>query len=653
MFFKFIFLAILFFNGLAVALDFKSEKKPINVEIVPKNGIFKSGDKLFFGIRFELKDGWKTYWKNPGDAGESLRIKWEDESNKTQVKIYFPFPERFLDNDLTTIGYDKTVIFPVQIVPENLEKINETLVLDYLICREVCIPYTETLNTNFDFKNILSSKEFSKFLKSVPKESNNDFKLKIKNSKKDYVFIEFEEKKGRQYDFFAFLEQANTKIVNEEGKSSFKIQIDEEISKITSPLLISITDGEKYEEVSLFLNNNKENNILFYLFLAFIGGFILNFMPCVLPVLSLKLYYFSSASNKNSTQIRNDCISIIFGIITSFIILAASILILKSLGQTVGWGFQFQNKYFLFFITTLILVFSLNLLGFFEIILPHSFQNKVAVYSTANNRFGHFLSGVFATLLATPCSAPFLGTAVGFSMLASNSLIFVIFLSVSVGFALPYLIFLIFPQIVSFLPKPGKWMLTFKYFLGILLFISSIWLMSLAGINNLIIFLTSLLIVSISFFKSKNFFNRIFLLSFLIFMFFFYIKDNKNFNNQTVWYDFDKQFLSESINSGKVVLVDVTADWCVTCKLNKFTTLDSKRLSNYIKKNNIVTIRGDWTKKDNKILEYIKEFGRYGIPVNTIYGPNNKNGILLPEILTNDIVIRELNRVAINEDKSE
>ena len=150
-------------------------------------------------------------------------------------------------------------------------------------------------------------------------------------------------------------------------------------------------------------------------------------MPCVLPVLSLKLYYFSSASNKNSTQIRNDCISIIFGIITSFIILAASILILKSLGQTVGWGFQFQNKYFLFFITTLIFVFSLNLLGFFEIILPHSFQNKVAVYSTANNRFGHFLSGVFATLLATPCSAPFLGTAVGFSMLASNSLIFVIF----------------------------------------------------------------------------------------------------------------------------------------------------------------------------------------------------------------------------------
>ena len=424
---------------------------------------------------------------------------------------------------MTTIGYDKTVIFPVQIVPENLEKINETLVLDYLICREVCIPYTETLNTNFDFKNILSSKEFSKFLKSVPKESNNDFKLKIKNSKKDYVFIEFEEKKGRQYDFFAFLEQANTKIVNEEGKSSFEIQIDEEISKIISPLLISITDGEKYEEVSLFLNNNKErNSILFYLFLAFIGGFILNFMPCVLPVLSLKLYYFSSASNKSSTQIRNDCISIIFGIMTSFFILAASILILKSFGQTVGWGFQFQNKYFLFFIIIFIFVFSLNLLGFFEIVLPHSFQNKVAVYSTKNNRFSHFLSGVFATLLATPCSAPFLGTAVGFSMLASNSLIFVIFFSVSVGFALPYLTFIIFPRIISFLPKPGKWMLTFKYFLGILLFISSIWLMSLAGINNLIILFIGLLIGLISFFKSKNFVNRIFLIFFL-FSFSFFI----------------------------------------------------------------------------------------------------------------------------------
>ena len=177
--------------------------------------------------------------------------------------------------------------------------------------------------------------------------------------------------------------------------------------------------------------------------------------------------------------------------------------------------------------------------------------------------------------------------------------------------------------------------------------------MSLAGINSLIIFLIGLLIGLISFFKSKNFLNRIFIISFLIFMFFFYIKDNKNFNDQLVWSDFDNQFLLESINSGKVVLIDITADWCVTCKFNKFTTLDTKRVRNFIKKNNIVTIRGNWTKKDNKILEYIKEFGRYGIPVNTIYGPNNKNGILLPEILTNDIVIEELKRVAVNEDKSE
>ena len=597
MFFNFIFLIFLFFSNVLSALEFKPEKNSIEVELIPENGILKKGDEYFFGIKFKLENGWKTYWKNPGDAGEPLRVNWEDETNKSKLELLFPFPEEFVEKEVTTIGYDDELVFPVKITNNNFQKINEIVILDYLLCREVCIPFSEKKKINLDFSQVVHSDSFYRSLKMVPKKSNNYFKVNVRGTASDKLTVEIK-KSNKKYKLFAFSEETEAKVVNNRSESEFEIYLDEKLNQLSKPIHISISDGERYEEISLKLNElTKTQNLLMFVFFAILGGFILNLMPCVLPVLSLKLYSFSSISSKTSNQIKMNCLWIIFGIIVSFLILAFSIMILKYFGQTVGWGFQFQNQYFLYFMTFIILIFSLNLLGFFEIILPNKFQNMISNLTMRNSKAGNFLSGMFATLLATPCSAPFLGTAVGFSMLASNSIIFLIFLSISIGFCMPYLLFLLLPRTVNIIPKSGKWTISFRYFLGILLFLSSVWLMMLSGLNDIIIFLVSSVVVIISNIKNRILLSKLFVGVFFVLSTIYFLK-YENFNQDPVkWSDFNKDTLEKLIVENNIILVDVTADWCVTCKVNKFTTLDSKKLTDFIKKNQIITIRADWTKK--------------------------------------------------------
>ena len=321
------------------------------------------------------------------------------------------------------------------------------------------------------------------------------------------------------------------------------------------------------------------------------------------------------------------------------------IIFFKSIGTQVGWGFQFQNVYFLFTITIIILIFALNLLGFFEILLPHSLLNKLNKITSSNNNGGYFLSGMFATLMATPCSAPFLGTAIGFSAITSNQNIFFIFSFIALGFSLPYFLILLKPTFLKFIPTPGEWMLNFKFFLGLILLITSSWLMSLLrvpDIINLLIFL-AIITLSLIFFKNTKriFFSFIFTILFLIFI----ISPFENKSSKFEWMEFDKMTLNKLIQDNKIVLLDFTADWCITCQLNKKTTLENSKLQSFFNKENVLLMRGDWTKRDEKILNFIKSYDRLGIPVNIIYGPNNKKGVILPEILTKKIVIDNINKV--------
>ena len=361
----------------------------------------------------------------------------------------------------------------------------------------------------------------------------------------------------------------------------------------------------KYIDKSNYLNYSSllnPDSILLFLFIAFVGGVILNFMPCVFPVLSLKIYNVLSQQqqNINNKTIKRNFLATILGIIFSFFVLSLITVLLKSLGHSLGWGFQFQSPIFLSFMILILILFSLNLIDFFSIDIPFFFKkflNKVINFNKKNSEFfQNFLLGSFITILSTPCSAPFIGTALGFAFVSSNQVIFLIFFCISLGLSSPYIILATKPQILSFLPKPGLWMKKFKYFLSFLLILTAIWL-------------TSVLLIQV---------NTI----------------NNNDSNNNNWLDFDTIKLKELVNENNIVFVDITADWCLTCFYNKKTVLDRKKVKKIFEKYDVKKMRGNLTKPNKEINEYINSFRRFGIPTNVIYSPSAPQGILLSEVLT-------------------
>ncbi len=359
----------------------------------------------------------------------------------------------------------------------------------------------------------------------------------------------------------------------------------------------------KKVEQNSTINDLKFNKILIFFIIAFAGGVILNLMPCVFPVLSLKIYnvllHLNNSSNKN---IKKNLYATVLGILFSFFLIALLTILLKKLGYTVGWGFQFQSPFFLIFIIVILILFSLNLANFFNFDIPITIKNYLNKILNLNKNkselFQNFLLGFFLTILSTPCSAPFIGTAIGFAFINPNYIIFLIFFSISLGLASPYIVLATYPQILSVLPKPGVWMQKLKYFLSFLLFLTALWLISV-------------LLIQIN--------NKAF-------------SDSKS---KSEWVGFDINKINKLVDVEKrIVFVDITADWCMTCFFNKKTVLDRKKIIEVFKENNVKKMRGDLTKPNKVITEYINSFGRFGIPVNIIYSPSAPQGILFSEILT-------------------
>ena len=366
-------------------------------------------------------------------------------------------------------------------------------------------------------------------------------------------------------------------------------------------LINEYINKSNYSNYSNYLNFLNPDSILFFLFIAFIGGLILNFMPCVFPVLSLKIYNVLSQQQKriNNKTIKKNFLATILGIIFSFFVLSLLIVFLRNLGQSFGWGFQFQSPFFLSFMILILIIFSLNLTDVFSIDIPIVLKKIINRFINFNKKssefFQNFLLGSFITILSTPCSAPFIGTAIGFAFVSSDQTIFLIFFSISLGLSTPYIILATKPQILLFLPKPGLWIKKFKYFLSILLILTAIWLFKTL--------LTQINIIN---------------------------NDSKNNN----WIDFNTIKISKLVNDKKIIFVDITADWCLTCFYNKKTVLDRKKVKNIFEAYDVVKIRGDLTKPNKEIDEYINSFGRFGIPFNVIYSSSAPQGILLPEVLT-------------------
>ena len=323
-------------------------------------------------------------------------------------------------------------------------------------------------------------------------------------------------------------------------------------------------------------------------------------MPCVLPVLSLKMIQLVNLRTENKVIFRKKISFNILGILTSFLLLAFGTYIVKSAGELVGWGVQFQNPSFLIFMILLTAFFGLNLLGLFNFFLPPKILN---ILSYRGEGFvGDFITGITLTLLATPCTAPLVGTAVGFALSGGNFEIFSILLIMGLGLSLPLILIMLFPKIISIIPKPGNWLVTFKKIMAIFLLLTSLWLI------NLLIKLQTKIETNLNNYSNLEIVN-------------WDINKNISLPNQLA-------------TKGEIVFVDITADWCITCQVNKALVLETKQVAEIFKRNNVKVLVLDWTKPNKNIKKFLTKKQRYGIPYNEIYGPLLLNGKILPELLT-------------------
>lgn len=411
--------------------------------------------------------------------------------------------------------------------------------------------------------------------------------------------------------------------------------------------------------------NTSAGNMLKYLFMAFIGGIILNIMPCVLPVLSIKALSIVSQSNEEHSAILKNSLAYTAGIFTSFIILSAAVIIIKISGEMVGWGFQFQNPTYVLILVTIIYVFALSLFDVFLFQAPG--MQLAAQASSKHGLSGSFFSGVFAVLLATPCTAPFLGTALGFAFSQTPTFIFMIFMAIALGLSLPFLLLGFFPKVIKAFPKPGAWMNTFKEIMGFILMATAVWLLDVLraqiGGENLIRVLVFLVITSVACWMYGRFVSprysrvRQWITALIVLALFvtgasmtLRFKENTDKamvqnSKEDVWQKFDEKAIQDAIASKKAVFIDFTADWCMTCKTNEKVVLNTTEVLGMFKEKNVMLFQGDFTKNDKTISKWIKSYKKAGVPVYVLYNPNNPTPTVFPELITKPMILDALKQL--------
>ena len=577
---------------------------------------------LLAGVKVNLEDNWKIYWENPGEAGLPPKIKFDKITNVSNIDLLFPEPKSFKFFNIDTFGYDKEIIFPLKIYTKNSDQIIfGDLKFNAQICNKICIPIEKNFKLNYFPKNksVLNSNiKLNDALRKVPKsyDLQSGFFKKIEIDK-DYASFYFKRPISNfriiieNKDNFIFPQsyQAYKNIGNNFIKLKIPAELKSEIKNDRLKINFFSNDTNFFFDFSVKHFWLSEKSYLYFIMIALLAGFILNFMPCVLPVLSLKIASFISTTNDKNSNLKWKIINQILGIFTSFFILFLTISFFRNLGNSITWGFQFQNDYFLLIISLVIFLLSFNLLGFYEFRLPFKLNQTLSKFNF--KKYEDFFSGCLLTILATPCTAPFVGTAVIFALSGSYFESFLIFFFMSIGMSIPLFLVFLNPKIFNFFPKSGKWLLYFKKLMALIFMISGLWFFSIYLNNN---------------------FNNI-----LVF----------NNDSQIHWKSWnlekDPNLIQDLISKNKTVFLDITADWCITCQYNKLNVFNDKDVKEVIRNNDVVLLQLDWTKKDLNIKNFLISKNRYGIPFNEIYNNKFKEGFLLPELLNKKQLINLLN----------
>jgi suppressor for copper-sensitivity B len=388
--------------------------------------------------------------------------------------------------------------------------------------------------------------------------------------------------------------------------------------------------------------------------MALAGGLILNLMPCVLPVLGIKLGSILQVEQRDRHSIRLQFLASSLGIVASFMALALLMTLLRLSNQALGWGIQFQNPWFIGFMVLVTLLFSANLFGLFHLQLSSSLNTKLATHN-GRGLSGHFWQGAFATLLATPCSAPFLGTAVAFALAAPLPVLWGMFVALGIGMSLPWLLIAAWPALALRLPRPGRWMNSLRLVMGLLMLASSLWLLSLmanhiGGVPTLVVGVIALLalLLAVGWQHGVRLAAKLAAGSLVLVGVVLLAGSlsaglwRQPLHDNVAWQPLSEEAITQALAQNKRVFVDVTADWCVTCKANKFNVLLRDDVQKALSAEDVVALRGDWSRPSAEISAFLQQRGSVAVPFNQIYGPGSRDGVVLSPLLTRDAVLQTL-----------
>lgn len=627
-------------------------------------------------LEVELTQDWKTYWRSPGEGGVAPTIDWSGSTNVSNVAWHWPYPQQFELLGIHTLGYKGDTIIPMTLHIEDWSKpvsIDATLTLSS--CTTICVLTDYSIDLVFEPQQLTLSEsevyQYAQAISLVPKASPLiQASEAVWDSQKQILEVRLDKSLGWSHPELIIdgassqSQEYSYKLVSthiEANRVVAKFDVSSWLGDIAldgQSLNVSVKDSNFLAEQSVVARSGlvEQSNASIGLMLGFalLGGLILNIMPCVLPVLGMKLSSVLSTHGLKRREVRLQFLASSAGIVASFWLLAGFLLALKLTGSAVGWGIQFQTPWFIGFMVLVTALFGCNMLGLFDIRLS-SKTNTWLASKGGNSYLGHFTQGAFATLLATPCSAPFLGTAVAFALAATSLELFAIFTALALGMALPWIVVALFPGIAAWLPKPGAWMNKVKILFGMMMLTTSTWLLYLLA-NHLPIFWI-LLIGLVAFIyillKIKRVYgDKAMALSGGIAL--LLTSGSLLVGSMTAhhwvtplpqdlpWKPLSNQLIERSVNEGKTVFVNVTADWCVTCKANKLGVILQDPVYSALQDDNVVNIQGDWTHPDGAVTKYLRENGRYGVPFNIVYGPNAPQGIPLPVILTESAVMDAL-----------
>ncbi len=659
------------------------------------------GVPLTLGVRLIMDDGWHSYWQNPGDSGEPTEITWSLPPGFEAGPTQWPFPEKIDAGPLRSYGYANEVVFLSDIVPpKDLQAgtaVTISATAEWLICAEVCLFAEETVVLSLPVRP--GTAPPGPFAETLARARTRlpvtlpGLEVQAEGYAQSIALQvtlpePMEADLNGAYFFPAdllVLEHAANQPMSRDG-ASFVFALQQSDYGSGTPVrlrgVLMAPEGRYWDaertlralaiDVPVQLPPADATSAIplpLLLVFAFTGGLLLNLMPCVLPIVSVKVLGFAHQGRLTAGTARRHGLVFAGAVIASFWVLAGMLLAVRAGGTQIGWGFQLQSPHFVAGMALLFFVIGLSLLGVFEV---RTLSLRWADSTRARGAYQRsFWDGALATLVATPCSAPFMGAALGAAVVLPALEALLIFTCLGAGMATPYVVMSLIPQLVSRLPKPGAWTETLKHILAFPMIATTIWLVwvfgNQAGVDGVAFLLAALLLLGIALWllgrwpavhatlrvrlATRSVAALAALLSFLAV--YQGAQSTASPTPDSAWQSFSVDRIDALHAEGRAAFVDFTAAWCLTCQVNKRTTLNSETVRNAFARKDVSLFRADWTSRDEEITRALASHGRNGVPLYVLYPGNDRPPVLLPEVLTEAIVLDALESLPNRDDQTD